>query len=137
VTSNDKPADRQKGFFLGAADFISKPFAKGEILTAVNKILNPRSRLQGMTALVVDDSKSARRVVSDTVRRDGLTVIEAEDGLQAYGIMCTQISDIDIVITDLVMPKMEGSELCTRIRKHLGLSDIPIICLTAVDDQIP
>jgi len=135
VTGNDNPEYRKKGFLLGATDFIVKPFEKKEILVAVNKILRPKSRLRGMTALVVDDSKLARRIVTDTIKREGLTVLEAEDGLRAYEIMCTRMSDIDMVITDLEMPKMDGSELCARIRKHLGMRDTPIICLTSTDDQ--
>ncbi len=135
VTSNDTMEDRKKGFLLGAADFIVKPFDKGEILGIVNKILKPENLLKGITALVVDDSKIARKIVSELLQREGLTVIEAKDGMQAYEIICNRMLEIDIVITDLIMPLMNGSELCSKIRKELNLHDLPVILLTAMNDH--
>jgi CheY-like chemotaxis protein/nitrogen-specific signal transduction histidine kinase len=135
VTSHDNLEDRNKGFEIGAADFITKPFAQGELLAAVDKILRPENRLRGMTALVVDDSLTARLIVVGALRREGLNVIEAEDGLQAIEIMRKRAVEIDIVITDLVMPRMEGDTLCRKIRKELPLQDLPIIVLSGSGDQ--
>ncbi|MEA2038526.1 MAG: response regulator [Thermodesulfobacteriota bacterium] len=135
VTGNDTVQDRKRGFDLGAADFIAKPFGKGDILAAVDKMLKPESRLQGLVALVVDDSAVARRIVSGTLRREGLSVIEAEDGAQAFEIMCEKMSEVDIVITDLVMPRMDGIELCKKIRDQQDLPHLPVIFLTAMADQ--
>lgn len=135
VTSKDTIEDRKKGFLLGAADFIVKPFEKGEILGIVNKILKPDNLLKGITALVVDDSKIAREIVSELLQREGLTVIEAKDGMQAYEIICNHILEIDIVVTDFVMPLMNGSELCSKIRNELNLRDLPVILLTAMNEH--
>ena len=135
ITGNDTLEDRKKGFMLGAADFITKPFANGEILAAINKILKPDNRLRGMTALVVDDNVTARHIVREVLRREGLTVIEACDGIEAFEIMCKRMADIDIVISDFVMPRLEGEALCRKIRTELKLDDIPIIILTAMSDQ--
>ncbi len=135
VTGNDNIEDRKKGFELGAADFITKPFAKGEILTAVNKILKPISLSHELTALVVDDSSVARHIVSEVLKGEGLKVIEAEDGVLALEIMETRKHKIDIVITDLEMPRMDGSELVKKIRNEMDMPDLPIIFLTATTDQ--
>ncbi|MBC2695173.1 MAG: response regulator [Desulfobacteraceae bacterium] len=135
VTSKDTMEDRKKGFLLGAADFIVKPFDKGEILRIVNKILKPENFLKGITALVVDDSKIAREIVSELLQREGLTVIEAKDGIQAYEIICNRMLEIDIVLTDFLMPLMNGSELCSKIRKDLNLRDLPVILLTAMNEH--
>lgn len=120
VTSNDTLADRQQGFELGAADFITKPFERGELLEAVDSVLKPGERLRGMTALVVDDSALARSIVVETLEREGMSVIQAEDGVPAYELMCNRVAEIDIVITDLVMAEMGGEELCLKIRRELG-----------------
>ncbi|MCP4156174.1 MAG: response regulator [bacterium] len=135
VTSSDNLKDRKRGFYLGATDFVTKPFENGDILKLVNKTLNPDNRLQGITALLVDDSKSARLVVSKGLSNEGIAVIEAEDGAKAFEIMCNKMSQIDIVVTDIEMPIMNGVELCEKIRKELGLVDIPIIFFTGIADR--
>ncbi len=135
VTSSDNLRDRKRGFELGALDFVTKPFEEGELLKLVTKILHPDDRLKGITALLVDDSKSARMVVSKGLREEGIGVIEAEDGHKAFEIMCNKMSQIDIVITDIEMPGMNGGELCQKIRKELGMIDIPIIFFTGIADR--
>jgi len=135
VTGNDTMEDRKKGFELGAADFISKPFSEGAILSAVDKVLKPAQLVQGMTALVVDDSGVARHIVTQYLRREGLTIIQAEDGMEALDILRQRAGEIDMVITDLNMPRMDGCQLARSIRGELDLSDLPVIFLTASADQ--
>lgn len=135
VTGSDTIEDRQKGFRLGGANFISKPFGSGEILTAVNKILRPAKRFGGMTALLVEDDKIPRMIISEVLKNEGLNVIEAEDGLVAFEIMQNRAREIDIIITDLLMPRMNGNELCYKLRNELKLSDISIIFVTGVAEQ--
>ncbi|MCP4689428.1 MAG: response regulator [Desulfobacterales bacterium] len=135
VTANDNLADRRKGFELGATDFITKPFMKGDILAAVNGILRPDVQLKDLTALVVDDSKTARLVVSRILKKKGLKVFQAENGIQAFEFMCNRMAEIDILVTDLVMPGMDGRELCEKVRKELNLQDIPIVFLTGTTEK--
>jgi two-component system, cell cycle response regulator len=134
ITGNDTLDDRKKGFELGAVDFIVKPFQKGEILAIANKILNPPQMHMGIHALVADDNIVARKIASLCLSREGIEVHEAEDGLQACEIMRTSGTKMDIVITDLVMPNMDGMQLCRHIRQDLGRQNIPIIVLTAMSD---
>lgn len=135
ITANDRMNDRVKGFNMGATDFVTKPFPKGQLLEIVNKILKPKQFLKGMTALVVDDSDVARNIITENLHREGLRTIEAVNGKEAYEIIKNQADDIHIVISDLLMPEMDGEELCTRIRKELDLQEIPVIFLTAIADH--
>jgi CheY-like chemotaxis protein len=135
VTGNDTMDDRKRGFKLGAADFISKPFPEGAILSAVDKILKPAQMVQGMTALVVDDSGVARHIVVEYLKREGLNILQAEDGLEALDMLRQQAKDVDMVITDLNMPRMDGCQLARSIRGELGLNDLPVIFLTASSDE--
>jgi len=135
ITENDTLEERQKGFEVGAADFLAKPFYRGDVLKAVNNIVRPNKRLIGLTALVVDDSQMARRISAEPLRREGLTVFECTDGDDAFGFMEKMHLKIDIVITDLRMPKMGGDTLCLKLRRDLGLTDLPIIFLTAISDH--
>lgn len=135
VTSNDTVDDRKKGFELGAADFIKKPFAEGAILSAVNEILYPRQIPSGTTALVADDTDVARKVIIQCLMREGIAVIEAEDGTEAFDIFKKNQNTIDLVITDMLMPGLDGKTLCRKIRTEIPSPDIPIIVLTAMSDM--
>ncbi len=75
VTAKDNLTDRMKGFDLGAANFITKPFARGEILAAAKKILYPETHLKNLTVLVADDSATARMVVKLLQRMDVCLVV--------------------------------------------------------------
>ena len=135
VTASDTLEVRKQGFALVAADFIAKPFEPGEVLAAVDEILRPPRRLQGLTALVAEDDDVARRVVVSCLEREGLHVLQASDGGRAFELLCNRMAGIDLVVTDLLMPGLDGSTLCHRIRKVLGLRDIPVLVLTAIADQ--
>ncbi len=134
VTSLDTIEDRKKGFEVGATDFITKPFQEGELLNAVEMILKPPKRLQGLSALVVDDKETARRVVSDCLEREGVRVIEETDGSRAFKMLSRLTGKIDIVITKNRMPQSRGDELCRKIRFELDLLDLPVIMLLDEDD---
>lgn len=134
ITGNDTMADRKRGFEMGATEFISKPFQEGEVLAAVNKILYPDIVTRDIYALVADDSVVSRTVASACLKREGIHVIEAEDGAQAFEVLRENADGIDIVITDMMMPVMDGKALCRKIRKELAIPDMPIIFLTAVSE---
>ena len=77
--------------------------------------------------LVADDEPNLRRVLSAQLSRDGFEVHVAEDGEQALKVLADH--HIDLVITDLRMPKLDGMELLKRI--VADYSDIPVIMITA------
>ena len=77
--------------------------------------------------LVVDDEPNLRRVLSAQLERDGYEVHTAEDGEQALGIL--KDHHIDLVITDLRMPKMDGMELLRRAQKLDA--ELPVVMITA------
>ncbi|MBF0101956.1 MAG: diguanylate cyclase [Desulfobacterales bacterium] len=135
ITANDTVRERQKGFELGAADFIKKPFAQGELLNIVNMILHPKKKLQGLKALVVDDSSVARGIVSDVLEREGIETLRCIDGLEAYTVLKKDIASFDLIVTDFEMPEMNGKTLCKKIRTELKHLDIPIIFLTGISEQ--
>ena len=77
--------------------------------------------------LVVDDESRIRKIIRDFLVREGYVVCEAEDGEAALDIFCSN-NDIDLIIMDVMMPKMDGWQLCKEVRK---LSKVPILMLTA------
>jgi len=81
--------------------------------------------------LVVDDESRMRKLVSDFLHHEGYGVVEAEDGEKAVDIFFEQ-GDIALIILDVMMPKMDGWQVCREIRRH---SEVPIIMLTAKSDE--
>lgn len=81
--------------------------------------------LENLKALVVDDYETMRRKISDVLRKLGISVKEAENGIHALELLRKE--KVDIVFTDIVMPEMDGFELCQEIRKSADLLDIPIV----------
>ena len=83
--------------------------------------------------LVVDDESRMRKLVKDFLVRSGFTVIEAGDGEEAIDLFFDEKnSDIRLVILDVMMPKMNGWEVCKEIRRF---SKTPIIMLTAKSEE--
>lgn len=84
-----------------------------------------------MKILVVDDESRMRKLVSDFLTRKGYEVIEAADGIEAVDIFMEN-KDIALIILDVMMPGMDGWEVCREIRKD---SKVPIIMLTAKGEE--
>ena len=81
------------------------------------------------TALVVEDSPTMRQLIVFALNRiRGLTVLEANDGVDALKKMTAQ--PLDIILTDINMPIMDGLKLVRRVRSDEGLKDIPIVIIT-------
>lgn len=87
--------------------------------------------MEQLKILVVDDEQRMRKLVKDFLNKQGFVVLEAEDGEQAVDVFFAN-KDIALIILDVMMPKMDGWEVCREIRKN---SKVPIIMLTARSDE--
>lgn len=85
----------------------------------------------GTKILVVDDESRMRKLVKDFLVRSNFEVIEAENGEQAVDLFFEE-KDIALIILDVMMPKMDGYQVCKEIRQY---SKVPIIMLTAKSDE--
>lgn len=87
--------------------------------------------MERLKILVVDDESRMRKLVRDFLTKSNFDVVEAEDGAQAVDIFFEQ-NDIALIILDVMMPKMDGWQVCKEIREY---SKVPIIMLTAKSDE--
>ena len=85
----------------------------------------------GLKVLVVDDEARMRKLVRDFLTVKGFYVLEAENGEQAVDLFFKQ-KDIALIILDVMMPKMNGWDVCKTIRQY---SRVPIIMLTARSEE--
>src|SRR5438552_16069420 len=83
------------------------------------------------TILLVDDEESVQRLLTDPLERDGYRVVQARDGEEALASFDRQ--HVDLVVLDVMLPKLDGLEVCKRLR---STSSVPIIMLTARDDEL-
>ncbi len=135
VTGNDTLKNRERGFELGALDFITKNVGKDELISKIQDALLIRAPLTGLKALVVDDSDVARHVIMRCLRAEGLTVMEARNGVEAYKIAEKHENDLDLIITDVVMPEMSGTEFCQKVRKLKGLRYVPLVFVSGLPEK--
>lgn len=87
--------------------------------------------MDAVKVLVVDDEARMRKLVKDFLMIKGFHVLEAEDGEQAVDLFFKD-KDIQLVILDVMMPKMDGWDVCRTIRRY---SQVPIVMLTARSDE--
>jgi DNA-binding response OmpR family regulator len=87
--------------------------------------------LDELKILVVDDESRMRKLVRDFLTKDGYTVLEAQDGQEALDVFYRD-KDIALIILDVMMPKLDGWQVCREIRSS---SKVPIIMLTARSEE--
>ena len=83
------------------------------------------------TILLVDDEESVQKLLTYPLEREGFRVIPARDGEEALRRFDEE--GVDLVVLDLMLPKLDGLEVCKRLR---AVSSVPIIMLTARDDEL-
>ncbi len=87
--------------------------------------------MEQIKILVVDDESRMRKLVHDFLAKRGYLVVEAENGEEAIDIFFSD-KNISLIILDVMMPKMDGWQVCKEIRQY---SQVPIIMLTAKSDE--
>ena len=87
--------------------------------------------MDAIKVLMVDDEERMRKLVKDFLTIKGYRVLEAGDGEEAIDIFFKE-KDISLVFLDVMMPKMDGWEVCKTIRRY---SQVPIIMLTARSEE--
>jgi DNA-binding response OmpR family regulator len=83
------------------------------------------------TILLVDDEDSVQKLLAYPLEREGFRVLQAWDGEEALERFAEE--DVDLVVLDIMLPKLDGLEVCKRLRAE---STVPIIMLTARDDEL-
>jgi PAS domain S-box-containing protein len=120
------------GSALGADEYLVKPVDKATLLAAVERCLSSRGRSAPVRAiLVVEDDAAAREMIEDLLTAGGHSVITAADGEQARAHVAQVLPEL--VILDLVLPKMGGLELLAEWRDNPRTADLPVFVLTSKD----
>ena len=81
--------------------------------------------------LVVDDSPTVRKIVQLTLLREHIQVVTAGDGLSALATVADE--QPDLILLDIMLPRMDGYNICQVVRKNMAYRDLPIIMLSGKD----
>src|SRR5262249_50932477 len=118
---------KTSGYALGAAEYLVKPVDRA-------KLVETLSGMCGSTAgraLLIDDDEVVRRSVRQALEPIGWKVTNAENGEAAVGAL--EAARPDVIILDLMMPKMDGFRFLDELRRRSDWQDLPVVVITAKD----
>jgi PAS domain S-box-containing protein len=118
--------DRNKGFALGASEYLTKPLDRRRLTAILRKY---RGRGLCCSALVAEDDEATRRMLCETLEEEGWDVAEAADGRAALD--AVEALRPDLILLDLLMPEMDGFEFLEELRREEANRSIPIVVITA------
>jgi GAF domain-containing protein/CheY-like chemotaxis protein/anti-sigma regulatory factor (Ser/Thr protein kinase) len=119
--------EKNRGYALGATDYLVKPVDRSKLVATLTGICGSG----GGYALLVDDDEVVRRGVRQALEPIGWRVTEAGDGQEAVALLAT--ARPDVIILDLMMPKMDGFEFMDALRGQPDCQEIPVVVITAKD----
>ena len=91
------------------------------------------SKVQSEAVLIVDDIPENRKVLRDLLKEEGYRILVAENGNNA--LKRAVLASPSLILLDIVMPEMDGYEVCQRLKQNADTADIPVIFITVKDDQ--
>ncbi len=127
-------SNKNRGFALGASDYLTKPFDGKRLAALLSKYQPDRKQeiLPGADRiLVVEDDSATRQLLRGLLQRQGWIVLEAENGQEALQMI--QHSPPTLILLDLVLPQKSGFELIHDLHRTEQWANIPIIVLTAAE----
>ena len=136
VTNFDSLADREKGFALGATEFISKNTLTSwkHLRRAVDRLLKPEGKFEGVTILVVGGDEDGTMQAVECLRRQGSRILEAASAGEAMAVIREQGPALDMVVSQWTLPDMRSDVLCSQICQKEGRT-LPFVTLRGGEDR--
>lgn len=125
--------DRNQGFTLGAADYLTKPVDYKRLSRILNRYRKPAAThtVFSGSVLVVEDDLTTRTMFRRMLEKEGWQVVEAENGKVALATIAKHLPDL--VLLDLMMPEMDGFQFIAEVQQHPEWRALPIVVVTAMD----
>jgi len=143
LTASEDRGDELRALDSGADDFVRKEEDASVILARLGAVLRSAGTSAGTEAspslldpkkiLAVDDSPTYLEALASQVRHEGYDLVLARSGQEALELLAVQ--PVECILLDLVMPGLSGQEVCRRIKSTPAWRDIPLIMLTALEEQ--
>lgn len=133
ISAESSIESRKRGLFLGAVDFLTKRNSRGEITQTVDRIINRDNALKGRKGLLICNEDSLKNSVSNCLKNHGIDIVFCIDVNEAIGLLTKEEGELDFLLIDQNLLEITGEKLTDKIRRELGLRDIPIILMTEAD----
>lgn len=133
LSTRDSDKQVEEGFRVGVDAYLSKAGDMEENVERIKDILQTGFFLTGSRILVVDDSSSVRLFLQSELEGEGFVVKTAENGREALELVPE--FQPDLILSDLMMPVMDGSELCHELKQDDEFRSVPIIIMSSVGDK--
>ncbi len=127
-----EPADREQALAAGIADFVPATAAAANIAQYIHSILDGINREEAGKILLVDDSPTILRLTSFYLEGSGYDSLLASTGEEALAIL--EKVTPDLVLSDILMPGMDGIELCRRIKLNPKTRNVPVLIITTTKE---
>jgi len=121
-------ADKEKGYALGADDYLVKPISKSKLLATLSNYRKPSNN----KVLLVDDDQHTLELIDAFLADMDFKLLKAQNGREGLDLLY-QEQGVMVILLDLIMPVMNGFEFIDEVRKHPEFSKIPIIVISAHD----
>jgi response regulator RpfG family c-di-GMP phosphodiesterase len=132
LSTRDSDEHVERGFRVGADAYLAKSADIRENIERIKDIVRARNFLTGSRVLVVDDSSSIRLFLRVGLTENGFTVRTASNGREALEVLYE--FKPDLIITDLMMPEVDGFELCRRLKKT-AFASVPVVVMSTLADK--
>lgn len=133
TTAMSDRENEQRGLELGAVDYIMKPVNPAILQSRVQSFLEIRGEpLRRANILVVDDVPANLEIAASTLESEAYNILLAASGAEALA-KTSQLL-VDLVLLDVMMPEVDGFEVCRRLKADPRTRDVPVIMLTAKAD---
>ncbi len=133
LSSLDTDGDIEQGFKAGAAAYVTKAEAQHQLNEVIERVLEKSRFHRNRLIMVVDDSMTVRRLVTQALEEAGFQVMAAENGKQAMELI--EQRRPDLIVSDIDMPVMNGIDFCKKIHANPDLAVIPFVIMSANSDR--
>lgn len=138
MSSKSNPTTIDAAYAAGATDFISKASSISFVLERIKSALfhhstipfEMRHRQEANTILIAEDSPSQQALYAEVLSPMGYKLIQKEDGEKAWEAVLEHRDNLDLILTDIEMPSINGRELCHLIRSNSAFDAIPILVIS-------
>jgi len=134
ISTFDSDYDIERGFQAGASAYVSKTNVREKLCRTIEDTLSKAKTRNKWQILVVEDSSSIRQLIEGSLLRSGFDVTTAKNGKEAIDIMQSVIPGL--ILSDIIMPEMDGITLCKNVQKDPRLSSIPFVVMSVHREQM-
>ena len=133
ISSSDSQSEMLQGFNSGASAYISRDEAPYILLNIIKDLIEKAALLKQKSILIVDDSKSILNLVSNNLQNSGFNALTAGNGEEALQLLAS--NDVDIILSDIMMPILDGFTLCAKVKQTKKWASIPFIMMSSHSER--